>query len=300
MASSSTRHWIAARPGPARAASSRARATPSPRAPGRADECPPPSTAPSNSPARPSRSACRRSPGSSGSRDHPKCSHLGGAPQAARPDGAPRRSRSELPSRATRQSRTSSRRVTAPTTTPAASSVGKSFERVNREVDLAVAERPLELGVKSPCRRSREAARRSPASGRRRFRSRVSQASSGHALVSSRMTRSVWTRASAEPGFRDDRRLPRRSAHRSLGAESRTDRAWRRRSRPRSVPARSRARTVGSWRSLLTSVRERCSIRSPTAGSTSPRSSAHARAHARESSACLRSSESSGSTSSSR
>ncbi len=55
------------------------------------------------------------------------------AAQAARPDDrtASRSSASEPPSRATRQSRTSSLAVTAPTTTPAASSVGQILERVH-------------------------------------------------------------------------------------------------------------------------------------------------------------------------
>ena len=70
MASSSTRHWIASAPWPGAGSVSGA-SHPSPRAPGRADECPRRRAQPHRTrPRRPSDPRVDVSPGSSGSRDH--------------------------------------------------------------------------------------------------------------------------------------------------------------------------------------------------------------------------------------
>ena len=131
MASSSTRHWIASAPWPgAGSVSGASHSVTSCSRPSRRMPAAAASTAPSNSPA--ATFLIRVS-------TFPRIERISRSPRSARtwaarrrllvPTTAPaRRSRNEhLPSRATRQSRTSSRRVTAPTTTPAASSVGKSL-----------------------------------------------------------------------------------------------------------------------------------------------------------------------------
>ena len=157
------------------------------------------------------------------------------------------------------------------------------LERVNREVDLAVAERSLELGREEPLAADlgkRLAARLRPVAGGPI--TRVSQASSGHALVSSPMTRSgLDARERRGPGSENTAACRGGALTDRSGRRGRTGRAWRRRSRPRSRHRLARVRGRSGREQLFTSVRERCSIRSTTPpGRPRPGPSAHARAHA--------------------
>ena len=142
------------------------------------------------------------------SRSCPERAQLRAAAQAARPDDGPGGSSARArASRATTQSRTSSRALTAPTTTPSESSVGRSLsECTARSItpspsarSSSAVKRPLPpiSGSGSPL-----ACVRSPAVEI----TFVSQSRSGRAAVSSPMTDSVCTRASAEA------RVPRTTA----------------------------------------------------------------------------------------
>ena len=121
----------------------RARATPSPRAPGRADECPRPRARPIElARRRPSRSACRRSRGSSGSRDHHE------VPSPGRRAAGCSSRRRRLPGSRERAAVARDEaipHVLAPchrADDDAGRVLGRQvLERVNGEVDLAVAER---------------------------------------------------------------------------------------------------------------------------------------------------------------
>ena len=192
------------------------------------------------------RSACRRSPDRAGSRDHREVPSPG---QRAAGCSSRRRRLPKGVQRAAVARNQAIPHVLAPchrADDDAGRVLGRQvLERVNREVDLAVAERRSRSPVKSPLppiSGKRLAARLRPVAGgsdHARFAGEIRP----RPLVSSPMTRSVWTRASVEA------RVPRMTAACRGGAltdrsgrRGRTGRAWRRRSRPRSRSRLARVR----------------------------------------------------------
>ena len=237
----------------------------------------------------------------------PKRRELRRAAKAARPDdGACRAARPAMTPARRRGSRARPRAPCHGADDDAGRILRRQIlQRVHREVDLAVAQRPLELGGEEPLAADlgqRLAARLGPVAGRRDHACLALETRATPPSADA-TTRSVCARASAEA------RVPRVTAACSGGAltdrsgrRGRTGRGRRRRPRPRRrcLLARARARSGRGGASSRASARgARSARRRPDRRRRGRAARARPRA-ARIDSACLRSSERSGSTSSSR
>ena len=175
----------------------------------------------SYSPLAPSRSACRRSPGSSGRRARAAALQLRSDGGCWSDHGAGESPRTA--DRETRQSRTSPAAITAPMTTRRRPR-RQVLQRVHG-IDLAVAERTLELGGEEPL--AADLGEGSPLACVRSPEVKITLVVALEARLrragARRRARSALARA-RKRAYRGHRRRGRRSAHRSLGARCRTDR----------------------------------------------------------------------------